>query len=271
MNDAGLLARRWQAGTGIALTVIIVLAALASLVSAPHGEASLVGGVPLAEPDGTHWLGTDAAGRDVVSALMSGTLTSLLLGWFATLVSLMIGIPIGTVLALRTTPPSSRRLVLIGIMPAALCIGAIFSALQLTPALVVLLAIAVPGTVAASLAARAIMAPALGADYVSAARLAGLGWLGAGQRHVIPRVLPPLVALALELLAAAMLVEVTLSFAGLGIDGSGLSLGTLLRDGQQLAQVRPMLVVAPGLVAVVTTLALLVAASGLREDGDAAA
>jgi ABC-type dipeptide/oligopeptide/nickel transport system permease subunit len=58
---------------------------------------------------------------------------------------------------------------------------------------------------------------------------------------------------------------VTLSFAGLGVDGSGLSLGTMLRDGQQLAQARPLLVVAPGAVAVATGLALLMAASGLRE------
>jgi ABC-type dipeptide/oligopeptide/nickel transport system permease subunit len=71
--------------------------------------------------------------------------------------------------------------------------------------------------------------------------------------------------------AAALLVELTLSFAGLGVDGTGLSLGTMLRDGQQLAQVRPLLVVAPGAVAVLTILALLVAASGLREGRDAAA
>jgi peptide/nickel transport system permease protein len=109
------------------------------------------------------------------------------------------------------------------------------------------------------------MAPVLAADYVAAARLAGLGWLGAGQRHVVPMVLPGLVALGMELLAAAMLIEVTLSFAGLGVDGAGLSLGTMLRDGQQLAQARPLLVVAPGAVAVVTALALLIAAGGLRE------
>jgi peptide/nickel transport system permease protein len=270
MTAAGT-SRAWlQAGTGIALAATIALLALVSLVWTPHG------GVPgsamaLAEPGGAHWLGTDQTGRDVVSALMSATLMSLLLAWFATLVSLVVGIPLGAFVAARMGPGPARQLVLVGILPAALCLGAVFGGLRVQSTLAVFLAIGLPGAVAATVATRAIMAPVLAADFVAAARLAGLGWLGAGQRHVVPMVLPALVALGLELLAAAMLIEVTLSFAGLGVDGAGLSLGTMLRDGQQLAQARPLLVVAPGVVAVVTALALLVAASGLRETRRAAA
>jgi peptide/nickel transport system permease protein len=257
---------RLQAGTGIALVAIIALLALISLVWTPHGGVS-AGTTPLAEPGAVHWLGTDATGRDVVAALMSATLMSLLLAWFATLVSLLIGVPLGALLAARFGGGTARQLVLVGILPAALCLGAIFGALRVQSTLSVFLSIGLPGAVAATVGGRAVMAPVLAADFVAAARLAGLGWLGAGQRHVVPLVLPRLIALGLELLAAAMLVEVTLSFAGLGVDGAGLSLGTMLRDGQQLAQVRPLLVVAPGAVAVVTALALLIAASGLRAGG----
>ena len=85
----------------------------------------------------------------------------------------------------------------------------------------VFLAIGLPGAIAATIGDAEHLAPVLAADYVAAARLAGLGWLGAGQRHVVPMVLPGLVALGLELLAAALLIEVTLSFAELGVDGSG--------------------------------------------------
>lgn len=255
---------RLQAGTGIALVATIALLALISLVWTPHGGVA-GSATPLGEPDAAHWLGTDQTGRDVVSGLMSATLMSLLLAWFATLVSLLIGIPLGAGLAARLGAGATRQLVLVGILPAALCLGAIFGALRVQSTLSVFLAIGLPGAVAATVASRTIMAPVLAADFVAAARLAGLGWLGAGQRHVVPMVLPRLIALGMELLAAAMLVEVTLSFAGRGVDGTGLSLGTMLRDGQQLAQVRPLLVVAPGAVAVVTALALLIAASGLRE------
>jgi peptide/nickel transport system permease protein len=275
MSTASATRGRLQIGTGIALAVIIALLALISLVWTPHG-GTMAAGVPLALPDGTHWLGTDAGARDLVAALMSATLMSLLLAWFATLVSLVIGIPLGTLLAARLGGGAHRQPVLVGILPASLCLGFVFGALQVPSTLAVFLAIGVPGVVVTSVASRATMAPVLGADYVAAARLAGLGWLGAGQRHVVPAVLPGLVALGLELLAAALLVEVTLSFAGLGVDGAGLSLGTMLRDGQQLASARPLLVIAPGAVAVVMTLALLVAAGGLRtsrlmEPRDAAA
>jgi peptide/nickel transport system permease protein len=270
MSTLGAPRGRLQAGAGIALVAIIALLALISLVWTPHG--GLAGtAAPLADPGATHWLGTDQTGRDLVSALMSATLMSLLLAWFATLVSLLIGIPLGATLAARFGAGAKRQLMLAGILPAALCLGAILGALQVQSTLSVFLAIGVPGAVAATVGSRAIMAPVLAADFVAAARLAGLGWLGVGQRHVAPMVLPPLIALGMELLAAAMLVEVTLSFAGLGVDGSGLSLGTMLRDGQQLAQVRPLLVVAPGAVAVITALALLIAASGLRETRRGAA
>jgi peptide/nickel transport system permease protein len=257
---------RLQAGAGIALVAIIALLALISLVWTPHGGVA-GSATPLAEPDNVHWLGTDQTGRDVVSALMSGTLMSLLLAWFATLVSLVIGVPLGALLATRFGAGSQRQLVLVGILPAALCLGAVLGGLRVQSTLSVFLAIGLPGAVAAAIAARAILAPVLAADYVAAARLAGLDWLEAGQRHVVPMVMPQLVALGMELLAAAMLVEVTLSFAGLGVDGTGLSLGTMLRDGQQLAQVRPMLVIAPGAVALVTALALLISAGGLRAGG----
>lgn len=266
MSAAGRPRGRLQAGTGIALVAIIALLALISLVWTPYGGVA-GSDTPLAEASATHWLGTDATGRDVVSALMSATLMSLLLAWFATLVSLVIGIPLGTVLAARLGAGAPRQLVLVGILPAALCLGAIFGGLRVQSTLSVFLAIGLPGAIAATVASRAIMAPILAADYVAAARLAGLGWLGAGQRHVAPAVLPKLIALGMELLAAALLVEVTLSFAGLGVDGTGLSLGTMLRDGQQLAQIRPLLVIAPGAVAVVTALALLIGASGLRLGG----
>lgn len=264
MSDTRPARGRLAAVTGMGLFAIIALVALASLAWTPLGGAA-GSAAPLAQPGATHWLGTDQSGRDVVSALMSATLTSLLLAWFATLVGLVVGVPLGTLLAARLGAGNRRQLVLIGFLPSALCLGLICSGLAVQSTLSVLLAIGVPGAIAATVATRAMLAPMLAADYVAAARLAGLDWLGAGQRHVVPTALPGLLALGLDLLATAVLVEVTLSFVGLGVDGAGLSLGTMLRDGQQLAQVSPLLVVAPGAVAVVTALALLVAAAGLRE------
>ena len=88
--------------------------------------------------------------------------------------------------------------------------------------------------------------------------------MSAAQRHVLPQALPRLVALGLELLAAAVLTELSLSFAGLGALPPGSSLGLMLREAQQFAMLRPLLVIAPGAAVMLFALGLLLAASGLR-------
>jgi len=245
---------------GVALAFVIAVLALVSLAWTPHGAANLT---PLAEPDINHWIGTDAAGRDGVSMLMAATLTTLLLAVFGTLASLFVGIPIGVALALRL-PPTGRTAHAIGMLPPALLIGMMVSGLAAPANLTLFLAIALPGAVVAAIITRRVLAPLWRRDYVTAARLAGLRPLAAGQRHVLPRLLPQLGALGLELLAVAILIEISLSFAGLGILPPGASLGLMLREALQFMAIRPLLILVPGAVAVVTALALMLAASGLR-------
>lgn len=245
---------------GATLAVIIAILALVSLAWTPHGTASLT---PLAEPDAVHWIGTDAAGRDGTSVLMAATLTTLLLSVFGTLASLFVGVPIGVLLAVRL-PPTRRTAHVIGMLPPALLIGMLVSGLAAPANLTLFVAIALPGTVVAAIATRRVLAPLWHRDYVTAARLAGLRPLAAAQRHVLPRLLPQLAALALELLAVAILIEVSLSFAGLGVLPPSASLGLMLRDAQQFMAIRPLLILVPGAVAVTTSLALMLAASGLR-------
>jgi peptide/nickel transport system permease protein len=254
---------RLQVGAGLAVAVGIALCATISVIlSFGGGEA---GGAPLMEPGAAHWLGTDQTGRDVVSALMTATLTSLLVAWFAALVSLAIGIPAGIVLASRLGAGNGPRS-MVAMLPVAICLGVVLTALAFQSTLAVFIAIGIPGVVAVARATRAIVAPPLGTDYFSAARLAGLGWLGSAQRHIVPMVMPLLIAMGLEWLAVALLVEVTLSFAGLGVAGDGFSLGTMLREDWPVASMRPLLVIVPGVVAVVVPLALLIAADGLRSS-----
>ncbi|HEV2518955.1 MAG TPA: ABC transporter permease subunit [Devosia sp.] len=245
---------------GVAFALAVAVLALVSLGWTPHGAASLT---PLAEPDASHWIGTDAAGRDGTSVVMAATLTTLLLAVFGSLASLFVGIPIGVALALRL-PPSRHTAHAVGMLPAALLIGMVVSGLAAPANLTLFLAIALPGAVVAASVTRRVLAPLWQRDYVTAARLAGLRPLAAAQRHVLPRLLPQLAALALELLAVAILVEVSLSFAGLGVLPPGASLGLMLREAQQFMAIRPLLILVPGAIAAGTALALMLAASGLR-------
>lgn len=245
---------------GITVSAAIAVLALVSLVWTPFGATALP---PLAEPDATHWIGTDAAGRDGISALMAATLSTLLLGTLPSIASLMLGIPAGAALALWLGG-AGRVPNAAGMFPASLAIGLIVSGLSAPANLTITLAILIPGTIVVAAGTRAALAPLWERDYVTAARIAGLTGVSAAQRHVLPHLLPRIVALGFELLAAAILVELSLSFAGLGVLPPSMSLGLMLRDAQQFATLRPLLVIAPGAVAMLTALGLLLAASGLR-------
>jgi peptide/nickel transport system permease protein len=256
----------WPLLAGLLLVAAIVLPALVALVWTPFGATTAT---PLADPDAAHWLGTDPAGRDLVSLLMSSTLSSLLLAWFAILVVLLLALPAATFVALRLDH-DGPELALLALPAPALAIGLVVSALGAPGNLTILLGIVLPGVVAAIPALSRAVRQLWECDYVTAARLAGLGTLAATQRHVLPRLLPRLCAIGLELLAVALLIELTLTFAGLGMSPPGASLGLMLRDGQQYLALRPMLAVAPGLVAVTAALALLLAATGLNGGRDGA-
>jgi peptide/nickel transport system permease protein len=250
----------WPLLAGLVVVALVGLAALLSLVWTPYAGAVAT---PLAEPGVLHWLGTDAEGQDVVSMLMVATLSSLSLAGFATLLCLLAGIPVGAVIALRYEGDMPGPSVL-GLPAFALAIALVVSGMGVPGTLTVIAAIVLPGLLAAVLLVVAYLRPLWRLDFVTSARLAGLGPLSTIQRHVVPRLLPPLTATAFELLAVALLIEVMLGFAGLGPLPPGTSLGLLLRDGQQFLTIRPLLVVAPGLVTVITALALITVAARCR-------
>lgn len=245
---------------GVAPALLVIALALVSLAWTPHGATLLT---PLVEPNAVHWIGTDAIGRDAASLLMSASLTTLLLALFGTLASLFIGIPVGAALAILR-PGAALTSHAIAMLPPALLIGMVASGLGAPANLTVFLGIVLPGMVITGIITRRVLAPLWHRDYVTAARLAGLRPLAAAQRHVLPQLLPQLAALGLELLAISILVEVSLSFAGLGVLPPGASLGLMLREAQQFIAIRPLLAFAPGAVAVATALALMLSASGLR-------
>ena len=256
----------WPLALGLILVAAFVLPAIAALVWTPFGTTA---GTPLAGPDATRWVGTDRLGRDLFTQLMSSALSSLLLAWFAALVTLLLAVPAGILLAVRLGR-EGPDLSLLALPAPALAIGLVVSGLGAPGNLTVILGVVLPGCVAVASAVARAFRPSWQRDYVTSARLAGLSPVSAAQRHVLPRFLPVLLAIGLDLLAAALLVEVTLSFAGLGTLPPGASLGLVLRDGQQFLALRPLLVIAPGLVAIGTAIAFMLVASGLRGGRDAA-
>jgi peptide/nickel transport system permease protein len=263
------MTRRWWqdpvlvAAAGVA--AFIALPALISVVLAPYGEAVL--GQPLADAGAEHWLGTDRAGRDVMSALLMGTRATLLTSVFASLVALLIGVPMGLLASAGGWPPARRWHAVAGFAAPTLLLAVVLTALGSPGIVTVILSVALPGAMVLIRATRQELDRLRQSDFVAAARLAGLSMVAAAQRHIVPKLLPRLIGLGLRLLAAAILLEMTLSYGGLGFTAPTISLGVMLQEAQGLLQLKPLPALAPGLVGLVLALALNVAASRLMEAG----
>ena len=210
----------------VVIALVIMAALLAPLITPqdPYNQATLdLAAARLMPgeigPGGyVHWLGTDAAGRDVFSAILYGLRTSLLVGVLAGTLALMLG---GVVGLLAAYYGGRLEAVIMRVIDLQLSLPAILLALVL----VALLGQGLPQLVAAlALAQYAYFArTAHGAasaernkDYIEAALSTPLPAMRVLFRHLLPNALPPLIVVATVQVANSIALEATLSFLGLG-------------------------------------------------------
>jgi peptide/nickel transport system permease protein len=199
---------------------------------------------PAWEPDGraTFLLGTDEQGRDILSALMYGARISLFVGLAAVVLSLLLGVGLGLLAGFAGGYVDAFIMRVCDVMlsfPAilvALLIDgagrALFPNAHETLAFTVLiLAIALTGWVKYARTVRGSTMVERHKDYVQAARVIGVAPLRIMWRHVLPNVTGPVLVLATIDVAAAVIIEATLSFLGVGVPPTSPSLGTLIRIG----------------------------------------
>ncbi|GAB5426876.1 MAG: ABC transporter permease [Devosia indica] len=221
-------------------------------------------------PVAEHWLGTDHLGRDMLSLVMRGTLTSFVVAGLGVIIGIGVGVPLGL---------------------AAVAWGGMVEWLVLRlsditfafPAVIVAILIAAlfgPGEINAVIAigifnipvfARVARGGALAIatqDYVAAARLAGLGNAAIAARHLLPNITSLLIVQGTIQLSLGILAEAGLSYIGLGTQPPATSLGLMLRDAQSLFLIHPWLSVVPGLTIVLIVIALNIAGDGLRDAID---
>ncbi|WP_148714517.1 ABC transporter permease [Chitinolyticbacter meiyuanensis] len=218
-----------------------------------------------------YWLGTDAQGRDMLSAMLYGLRISLVVGFASTVLALLIGIVFGLVAAWRGGWVDA---LVMRIVDVQLSFPAILLAL-------VLLAVTGPGLAKIVLAlvaaqwayyARATRGVALverNKDYIAAARLLRLPTWRVLAHHLLPNCLPTLLVVAALQLAAAISLEATLSFLGVGLPVTEPSLGLLIANGfQYLLSGRYWISVFPGVLLVLLLVSCNVLADALRRLAD---
>jgi peptide/nickel transport system permease protein len=226
--------RRETAGVvGLAILVLfIALALLAPLLfSSDELEVTQATGGTLQPPSGGYWLGTDETGRSVLALLVWGTRVSLLVGFAATVISMAIGTIVGIASGHFGTWAGAvlERLtdwfLVIPFLPLAIALSTVLGA-SLVNVIVVIGLTSWPAT------ARLVRAQTLSVEarpYLERAKVLGGGHWHQMSRHVLPNVMPLVLANTTLTVAIAILSETTLSFLGLG-DPFRVSWGSMLDD-----------------------------------------
>ncbi|MDX9719533.1 MAG: ABC transporter permease [Myxococcota bacterium] len=265
---------RSSARLGLLMLGLLLLAALFADWLAPYPAMQVALENQLAAPSAEHWLGCDENGRDVLSLLLYGSRVSLLVGVCSMLISLLIGASLGAFAGFvgRWLDELVMRVIDVffafpGILLAILMVFLLRDAGVGS----VILALSVSGWASYARLTRGEVLREREMEYVNAARLLGLSRLRIVFRHVMPNVMGPLLVQATFGVATAILAESTLSFLGLGPGLSpfwGMSWGALLDQGSQYFLLTPHLALAPGLLIMMTVLAINFVGDALRDDFD---
>jgi len=182
-----------------------------------------------------HPLGTDGLGRDVLSRVMEGARLSLFVGLAAAGISAAIGVAAGLAAGAFGSIVDAflTALVELTLSVPTIVIGIVLVATlgQSMTNLVAILVIS--GWIGYARVVRLQARSLMRAEFVTASQAIGAGRLQIAWRHVLPNLLPVIVVLACQQVAAVMLWEASLTYLGIGLPIERISLGGMVRDGQE--------------------------------------
>jgi peptide/nickel transport system permease protein len=252
---------------GGVLTLLLVLAAALSYVWTPWSPYDMDLAAKLQSPSLSHWLGTDAFGRDVASLLLVGARASILVGLIAVGIGLLVGVALGLLASARRGWVEEA---IMRLSDFSLAFPAILSAIMLTaafgPGIVnAIVAIGIYNIPTFARITRASANSVWSREYVAAARACGKGPLAITLQHVLPNISAVLIVQITIRFAIAILAEAALSYLGLGTQPPQPSWGRMLSEAQTLMFQAPMLAVWPGMAIAFAVLGLNLLGDGLRD------
>ncbi|MFZ5749958.1 MAG: ABC transporter permease [Pseudomonadota bacterium] len=266
------LAGRKVALFGMAMIVLVILGAVFAPFLAPYGpdeqlfDGLTLEGAPL-PPDGRFLLGTDLLGRDLLSRLLYGARTSLVIGVAANGLALLIGTLVGITAGYFRGWVGAVLMRFTDLMMAfpalllAICLAAIFQPSLWIVAMVIALVnwvqtARVIYTETTSLAER---------DFIAAERTLGAGTGRILFRHILPHLVPTIIVWGTLGISTTVLLEATLSYLGVGVQPPTPSWGNIIFENQTYFQSAPWLVFIPGAAIILLALSFNLVGDALRD------
>lgn len=255
---------------GLSVLVTMIILALLTPWIAPYGyeeQDLLLGASP---PSAAHWLGTDVFGRDMLTRILYGGRVSLLVGFIATAVALVIGVLWGTIAGYLGGRVDMVMMRLVDILYALPFMIFIILLMVVFGRNILLLFVAI-GAVEWLTMARIVRGQVQSLrrqEFVEAAYTLGLSRWAIIRRYLIPNALGPVIVYTTLTIPSVMLLEAFLSFLGLGIQPPQSSWGLLINYGAETMEEYPWLLIYPGLALSLTLFSLNFLGDGLRDALD---
>ncbi|WP_406142122.1 dipeptide/oligopeptide/nickel ABC transporter permease/ATP-binding protein [Streptomyces sp. NBC_01089] len=249
----------------LCLLVVVVLAAVLAPLFAPDPLAT---GMPVQAPGAHHWFGTDRVGRDIFARVVFGARYSLMIGLGATAVAVVLGAVIGSFAATspRWGDESVMRTLDIVMSFPPIALAAVLVTVFGSSVPVLIFTIAFVYVPSLARVVRANVLSQYGEDYVAAEKVIGARRGYIVRRHVAVNCAAPVMVFATVLVAEAIIFEASLSFIGAGVQDPEPSWGNVLSYGRQiLLSGGWWATLFPGLVLLVTVLALNILSEGLTD------
>ncbi|MEV0388106.1 dipeptide/oligopeptide/nickel ABC transporter permease/ATP-binding protein [Nonomuraea sp. NPDC050643] len=257
---------RWNPGLVLGLVllgVMVLIAVLAPILFV--GQANALG-PRFAPPSAGHWLGTDAAGHDVLLRSLVATRLTLLMTVAATAMAVLSGVVLGT--GVWLVRPWAREICL-RVIDAMVAFPGLLLALVVAAVLgaggsAAVIAIGVSGIPYFARLTANLAAGTSQQEYVSTARLLGVSHGRIAVRHMLPNMAEPLLVLSASTFAATLTAISALSFVGLGVQSPSYDWGKLLNEAlPSLLAGRPFQMAGPAVLIILTGLAAVLVGDGL--------
>lgn len=253
----------------ILLLAVILIAIFAPWVS-PYDPREQKVINRLAPPQSDHLLGTDDFGRDILSRIIWGSRTSLMVGLFSVTFSGLVGTFLGIIAGYRGRMAESfiMRMADVFLSLPSLLMGLIVIVAlgSGTPKVIIAIAVALTPRFIRLAHGPTLSLKEIG--YVEAARASGSGGLRVMFRHVLPNIIGPIAVMATLWVATAIRIEASLSFLGLGTQPPNSSWGLMLKSGVNNIMISSWLAIFPGLAIMFTVMAFNMVGDGLRDALD---
>jgi peptide/nickel transport system permease protein len=259
--------RNQSAVVGLIMVIVIILVAIFAPVIAPHNPLEQSVTNRLQGPSRDYPLGRDAYGRDVLSRIIYGTRVALQVGIFSVLLGGIVGTAIGVIAGYfgGKTEAGLMRLVDVLLAFPDLIMGLLVMAVLGPGLLKLIVAIAftlIPRFARIAYGQTLVLKEK---EFVDAAHALGQRNGIILYRHVLPNISGELVVLASLWIAAAIRLEASLSFIGLGVPPPTPTWGQMIREGTVYLSSLPLLSLAPGAALLVTVFAFNLVGDGLRD------